>query len=280
MTPQTARLVGRRPWRRRAEAVSWRSSRSGCPRCPVRRSTAGWKPASRTKSPSARRAYAIPPRREVRDKLEPPTAFRITGGMVQLRHPGSAPVGDLDPDHAVPRLDRDRDRLAGTKPLCRMLLPNNRSRARQQHPCSGNWDPARLPRRRGRPAPAQPAPQASRSPPPAQLSPHPPSRPAPPREITGRRADTPGCTLDSAAHVKPGYAPERAPEPRQAATHTAPWHRFPSAMRPWTPQHGGIQRIKVTHHGTEQKRPASTRIRSYWGVFAGGGRCWVRTNVG
>jgi hypothetical protein len=56
--------------------------------------------------------------------------------------------------------------------------------------------------------------------------------------------------------------PDRAPEPRQAATHTAPWPRFPSAMRPWTPQHDGLQRYKVTHDGTEQKRPASARIRS------------------
>jgi hypothetical protein len=50
--------------------------------------------------------------------------------------------------------------------------------------------------------------------------------------------------------------PERAPEPRQAATHTAPWPRFPSAMRPWTPQHNALQRYKVTHAGTKQKRPA------------------------
>ena len=49
-----------------------------------------------------------------------------------------------------------------------------------------------------------------------------------------------GCTLDSAANVKARQPPERAPEPRQAATHTAPWPRFPSAMRPWTPQHGGL----------------------------------------
>ena len=37
---------------------------------------------------------------------------------------------------------------------------------------------------------------------------------------------------------------------------------------------------KVTHAGTEKKRPASARIRSKRAVFAGGGRCWVRTNVG
>jgi len=42
--------------------------------------------------------------------------------------------------------------------------------------------------------------------------------------------------------------------------HTAPRPRFPSAMRPWTPQYDGLQRDKVTHHGTEKKRPASRDI--------------------
>jgi len=43
---------------------------------------------------------------------------------------------------------------------------------------------------------------------------------------------------------------------------TAPWPRFPSAMRPWTPRHNALQRSKATHAGTEKKRPASARIRS------------------
>ena len=81
-------------------------------------------------------------------------------------------------------------------------------------------------------------------------------------EITRAAERTTGCTLDSAAHVKSEHVPGRAPEPRQAATHTAPWPRFPSAMRPWTPQHDALKRYKVTHHGTEKKRPASTRIRN------------------
>jgi len=32
--------------------------------------------------------------------------------------------------------------------------------------------------------------------------------------------------------------------------------QIPSAMRPWTPRHSGPQRYKMTHHGTEKKRPA------------------------
>src|ERR1039457_1994425 len=55
--------------------------------------------------------------------LESTTAFRIAGGRVHLRHPGPAPIGDLDPDHAVPRLDRDRDRLAGSTPERGMRAP-------------------------------------------------------------------------------------------------------------------------------------------------------------
>jgi hypothetical protein len=33
-------------------------------------------------------------------------------------------------------------------------------------------------------------------------------------------------------------------------------------MCPWTPRHRDLQRDKVTHAGTEKKRPASARIRS------------------
>jgi hypothetical protein len=55
-----------------------------------------------------------PPRRKAGNELKPPAAFRIPRGSSQPRHPGSAPVGDLDPDHAVPRPDRDRNRLPGS----------------------------------------------------------------------------------------------------------------------------------------------------------------------
>ena len=40
-----------------------------------------------------------------------------------------------------------------------------------------------------------------------------------------------------------------------------PGGRTPPAICPWTPRHGDLQRYKVTHDGTEKKRPASTRIR-------------------
>jgi hypothetical protein len=83
----------------------------------------------------------------------------------------------------------------------------------------------------------------------------------PQNERAGRRADT-GCTPDSAANVKARAPPERAPEPPSSGYPHRSLAPFPSAMRPWTPQHRGLQRNKVTHDGTEQKPPASTRIRS------------------
>src|SRR6266404_3454460 len=52
-----------------------------------------------------------PPRREARNELKPATAFRITARRTQLRRPRPGPVGDLDPDDAVPGNDRYRDRL-------------------------------------------------------------------------------------------------------------------------------------------------------------------------
>jgi hypothetical protein len=73
---------------------------------------------------------------------------------------------------------------AAAEPLCRTLLLKS-SPAKLRHPRTGARGRAPRRRTRGRPAPAPPARQASRSPgPPAQPSAHPPSRPAPPREIT------------------------------------------------------------------------------------------------
>ena len=95
---------------------------------------------------------------------------------------------------------------------------------------------------------------------------HPRTRPSPavpPRDTPGQQPDAGKCTLDSAANVKPERTARlahlratRGQSGPAASTHTAPWPRFPSAMCPWTPQHDGLQRDKVTHAGTEQKRPA------------------------
>jgi Co/Zn/Cd efflux system component len=55
-------------------------------------------------------------------------------------------------------------------------------------------------------------------------------------------------------------AGEAASGSRPRMRHKRP--RFPSAMRPWIPQYGGLQRYKVTHGGTAKKRPASAHMRS------------------
>jgi hypothetical protein len=55
-----------------------------------------------------------PPRREVRNELKPPAAFRITAGSPQLRRPRPGAVGHLDPHDALSGPDRDRDRLPGS----------------------------------------------------------------------------------------------------------------------------------------------------------------------
>ena len=61
---------------------------------------------------------------------------------------------------------------------------------------------------------------------------------------------------------------------KRAATAARPWPsvkqptvrtdrpraQIPSAMRPWTPRHSGLQRHKVTHGGTEKNGPPATRI--------------------
>jgi len=102
-----------------------------------------------------------------------------------------------------------------------------------------------------------------------------------PGNRAGHRAE---FTPASAAHVRPRtrcrHGQHVAVRGKPAVTPTArpPW--TPSAIRPWTPRHDCLQRDKMTHDGTEKKRPASARIRSYRGVSAGGGRCWVRTNEG
>jgi hypothetical protein len=117
---------------------------------------------------------------------------------------------------------------------------------------------APLHERAGDPRPLRPpAPQASQSPgPPAQPSAHPPSGPPPPGKSRGPPGrHTPDGRPTRRRASSPDTPPERAPEPRQAATHTAPWPRFPSAICPWTPQHADPQRYKVTHAGTQKNGP-------------------------
>ena len=80
-----------------------------------------------------------------------------------------------------------------------------------------------------------------------------------PIRISARPRGHAGCTLDSAAHVKPEHAAGAARpwlSVEQPTVHTdRPDGRAPSAICPWTPRHAGPQRHTVTHDGTAKKRP-------------------------
>ena len=100
-----------------------------------------------------------------------------------------------------------------------------------------------------------------------------PHRPGHQRTRLPRPAPRPGKAPGAAGghtgmHTRLGAALQAG---KHAASAARPWPsvkqptvrtdrdraRIPSAMRPWTPQHAGLQRHKATHGGTEKKRPAS-----------------------
>jgi hypothetical protein len=58
---------------------------------------------------------------------------------------------------------------------------------------------------------------------------------------------------------------------RKCARRPSQKHGRPSAMRPWTAQHDGPQRDKVTHHGTKEKRSARSLLKkaSSWALRSG-----------
>ena len=215
------------------------------------------------RSPSARRAAANPIAR-----LAPPLA-QAPGHLPRHPRQNEAPVlratavSDLDPDQSVPGPDRDRECLsqiarAAVLHTIAEQLPVCQQDGDIPHGCTGPSTPstnARATRARAF------APHSSRSPePPAWPSAHPPFPARLTAESPGRRTGTRGCTPDSPGHVKPEHAADAArpwPSVKQPMVRTdrlrAP---TPSAIRPWTPRHSGPQRYKVTHDGTEKKRPA------------------------
>jgi hypothetical protein len=86
-------------------------------------------------------------------------------------------------------------------------------------------------------------------------------RPPPPRQITG--AARPGCTGMHArlsgsrqAGARDRRGPSVAVRGKPTVHTDRPRGRTPSAYLPWTPRHSGPRRYKVTHGGTEKKRPA------------------------
>ena len=165
-----------------------------------------------------------PPRRKAGNELEPPAAFRVAASGSQLRHPWPAPIGDLDPDNAVPVLTATVTVSPGApEPLCRTLLEKTSltsKAATSPHGCPGPSTPATNARatraRSARPASVT----LSRTARPAITAPAFPAARAPGNRPGGGRTQR-KCTLDSAANVKPAHGPR---EPSVAR----PWSRPPS----------------------------------------------------
>jgi hypothetical protein len=150
---------------------------------------------------------------------------------------------------------RDRDRLLGST---RAAMPD--AVAEDLADQQDSHVPARMPgteylrdERAGGPRPPRPGKPAGassgRREMHAQLSP-------------ARQAGTAGLRGPLSVARPWSRPPSVAVRAKPTVPRTAPRPRFPSAMRPWTPQYDGLQRYKMTHDGTEKKRPASARIRS------------------
>jgi hypothetical protein len=206
-----------------------------------------------------------PPRCKAGNEVESSAVFRVAASGSRLRHPWPAPVGDLDPDNVVRRLDRDRDRLAGgTRAAMPQAIGEKLAHEQRGHVSARVTGAEQsLHERASQPRPVRPSRKRHGLPdrPPSHQRTRLPGRlvPGKSRACGRTHADARSTRRQTSRPDSPRNGHRN---PRQAATHTAPWPRFPSAMRPWTPQHNALQRYKVTHDGTEKKRPASTRIRS------------------
>ena len=161
----------------------------------------------------------------------------------------------------VPRADRDRSRPLCPTGCAGRYCRTARSPAGRRHPRRGIRDRAPRLRTRGRPVPPPPARPPSRSPGsrPAISAPALPGRPVP-----GKSPGPPGRMYGNARSTQ-RLTSSRSPRPARPVR-GRPWkadgaHR-PSqgpdavAICPWTPRHSGPPRYKVTHGGTEKKRPA------------------------
>jgi 8-oxo-dGTP pyrophosphatase MutT (NUDIX family) len=200
---------------------------------------------------------------EARNELKPPAAFRIPASSVKLRHLRAAAIGHLHTDKTVPRADRDCDRPARSP---RPAMPDTIAEqlADQQGGVIPAWVPgtstptanARATRARS----ARPATVTlSRISGPAISAPAFPGRP-PPADHRGRRAVCTGMQARLSGSRQAGTRGRRglsvAVRGKPTVRTDRPGGRTPSAICPWTPRHSDLQRYKVTHDGTEEKRPA------------------------
>jgi hypothetical protein len=182
------------------------------------------KPVSRTRSPSARRAVAAPPRREPLNELKPPAAFRITARRTQLRRPGPARSVTSTRTIPPPALTATMTVSPGApEPLCRTELTKTSltsKTATSPYGCPGpstSETNARAVRARStRPASVT----LSRTASPAITA---PALPRPPRPVPGNQPGSGGTQ---------GHA--RSPQPRTSSRHNR--IRGP---RPWPARRRG-----------------------------------------
>jgi hypothetical protein len=182
---------------------------------------------------------------------------RSLAGWLEPRGAGHHPVPlGMGPVAGMPSRPQPPTGYAGH--YCRTA----RSPAGRRHPRTGARDRAPRRRTRGRPAPAPPARPPSRSPGSAvQPSAHPPSPAAPPpANHRGRQAGCTGMHARLSGSRQAGTRDRRGPSVAVRGKPTVrtdrPGGRTPSAICPWTARHRDLQRDKVTHGGTEKKRPA------------------------
>ena len=196
--------------------------------------------------PSRAASSRSPPRREGRDELKPPAAFRVAARRTQLRRPRPGAISDLDPDGAVLGPERDRDRLPRS---ARAAMPDRITKhlADQQ----GGILPARMPvteylrdERAGGPCPLRPP--GKRHALPDRHPGHHRTRPSPaasPRE-TGRAA---GGRRDMHAQLRRTRQADATGSARTSSV-ARPWLR----PRPWP---------SVKQPTVRTDRPSGTRAR-------------------
>jgi hypothetical protein len=204
-----------------------------------------------------------PPRREARNELKPPGRLPHPGQHGAVRHLRATAIGDLHPDKTVPDHDRDRDRPARSPTgyaghYCRTA----RSPSRAASSPTGDRDRAPADERACDPRPVRPPGHRHALPDlqPSHQRTHLPRPPPPPGNHRGRQAGRTGMHARLSGSRQAGTRDRRGPSVAvrgKPTVHTdRPSGWTPSAICPWTPRHSGPRRYKVTHDGTEKKRPA------------------------
>jgi len=189
-----------------------------------------------------------PPRRQVRHHLKPAAAFRIPASRVKLRRPRAATIGHLHTNKTIPRADRDRDCPAlSSGPAVPDTIAEKLAHQQGSVILARMPGTEHLPHERAGYSPTL-WPPGKRHALPYHRPGHQRTRPSgphhPPGKPPGRRADTQGCTLDSAAHVKPEHA--------TGAARPKPSAESPSRL-------DLVELTAATDAWTARRRPAGTR---------------------